>query len=132
MVSRKAAVASLLIRTPDPAVRRIGNSTLLSGSYRKASCTVGTTFNHTRRNDDFFGFGGFGGLGNNGIFTAATVAPIAAGSGIAAPTGVGNGALGNVALFNGGNRGFGGCGNGFGSGFGNRFDDCRPDWFATV
>src|SRR6476469_6289462 len=48
------------------------------------------------RND--IGFGGFGGLGNNGIFTAATVAPIAPGSGITNPTGVGNGALGNVAL----------------------------------
>jgi outer membrane immunogenic protein len=71
------------------------------------------------RNDDFFG--GFGGLGTNGgIFTAAPVAPIAPGSGIANPTGVGNGALGNVALFNGGGGGF------------NNFDRNRPDWFATV
>src|SRR5690349_3829375 len=45
------------------------------------------------RNDNFFG--GFGGLGtNSGIFTAAPVAPIGPGSGIANPTGVGNGALG--------------------------------------
>src|SRR5215217_3667945 len=53
------------------------------------------------RDDDFFnnGFGGFG--TGTGFFTAATVAPIAPGSGIAPPTGVGNGALGNVALFNG-------------------------------
>jgi outer membrane immunogenic protein len=82
------------------------------------------------RDDNVFGLGGFGGLPNNGIFTAAAVAPIAPGSGIANPTGVGNGALGNVALFNGGLNGFGGagCGNGFGSSFG----DCRPDWFATV
>ena len=72
-----------------------------------------------RRNDDFFG-NGFGGFGN-GVFTAATVAPIAAGSGIAPPTGVGTGALGNVALFNGFN------------GFGNGFDrNNRMDWFATV
>src|SRR5215210_7989646 len=76
-----------------------------------------------RRHDDEFGFGGFGGFGSgNGIFTAATVAPIAAGSGIAGPTGVGNGALGNVALFNGG-------GNGFNGGFNN---NNRMDWFATV
>ena len=87
---------------------------------------------NNNRDDNVFGFGGFGGLGNNGIFTAAPVAPIAPGSGIANPTGVGNGALGNVALFNGGNRGFGGCGNGNGFGSGTRFDDCRPDWFATV
>src|SRR4051795_12238577 len=45
-----------------------------------------------RRNDDFLALGGFGGF--NGIFTAAPVAPIAPGSGIANPTGVGN-----VALF---------------------------------
>src|SRR5215210_3541825 len=72
-----------------------------------------------RRNDDF---GGFGLGGGTGIFTAATVAPIAPGSGIAPPTGVGNGALGNVALFNGFN----------GNGFGNHFDRGRMDWFATV
>jgi outer membrane immunogenic protein len=83
------------------------------------------------RNDNF---GGFGGLGNNGIFTAAPVAPIAPGSGIANPTGVGNGALGNVALFNGGlgSLGGSGCGSGSSNGFGNSFGDCRPDWFATV
>ena len=56
---------------------------------------------NNRRNDDYLfalsAFGGFGGF--NGIFTAAPVAPIAPGSGIANPTGVGNGALGNVALF---------------------------------
>src|SRR3954454_4154249 len=66
-----------------------------------------------RRNDDDCvfggcGFGGFGGLGSNGgIFTASPVAPIAPRSGIANPTGVGTGALGNVALFNGGLGGFG-------------------------
>jgi len=74
-----------------------------------------TDFGHNK-NDDLFGLNGFG---NGGIFTAAPVAPIAAGSGIAAPTGVGNGALGNVALFNGG--------NGL---FNNNF--ARHDWFATV
>jgi outer membrane immunogenic protein len=72
-----------------------------------------------RRNDDFFG--GFGGFGNNGIFTAATVLPNGAGSGILPPTGVGNGALGNVALF-----------NGVGNGFGNSFDRRPIDWFGTV
>src|SRR3954454_17435768 len=71
-----------------------------------------------RRNDDF---GGFGLGGGTGIFTAATVAPIAPGSGIAPPTGVGNGALGNVALFNGFS------GNGF-----NSFDRSRLEWFGTV
>src|SRR5215217_9711485 len=59
-----------------------------------------------RDDDDFFGGGGFGGFGgfgsNNGIFTAATVLPNGPGSGILPPTGVGNGALGNVALFDGG------------------------------
>src|SRR3954449_11772742 len=70
------------------------------------------------RNDDFFG--GFGGLGGfNGIFTAAPVAPIAPGSGIANPTGVGNGALGNVALFSRGP-------------LGRSLDISRLDWFATV
>jgi outer membrane immunogenic protein len=90
-----------------------------------------------RRNDDCVfgdcgfggfggGFGGFGGLGNGGIFTASPVAPIAAGSGIANPTGVGTGALGNVALFN---TGFG---NGFG-GFGTGLNDRRDiEWFGTV
>src|SRR5829696_2033878 len=75
-----------------------------------------------RNDDNFFGgFGGFGGFGTGtGIFTAATVAPIAAGSGIAPPTGVGNGALGNVALFNNG------------SGFGNHFGRRGIDWFGTV
>ena len=88
-----------------------------------------------RRDDNFFGLGGFGGFGglgaNNGIFTAANVFPIAPGSGIATPTGVGNGALGNVALFN---NGFGGCGGGGFGGFGGGFDSCRRniDWFATV
>jgi outer membrane immunogenic protein len=81
----------------------------------------GTTFDR-RRNDDVFGFGGFG--SNNGIFTAATVLPAIPGSGIAPPTGVGNGALGNVALFNGGLNGFGNGSNGF--------DRNRPEWFATV
>src|SRR3954470_9887475 len=70
----------------------------------------GTTFDR-RRNDDVFGFGGFG--SNNGIFTAATVLPAIPGSGIAPPTGVGNGALGNVALFNGGLNGFGNGSHGF-------------------
>src|SRR5829696_2379472 len=78
-----------------------------------------TDFGRNRDENFFGGFGGFG--SNNGIFTAATVAPIAPGSGIAPPTGVGNGALGNVALFNGFN------GNGF-----NSFDRGRMDWFATV
>src|SRR3954467_8819563 len=87
---------------------------------------------NNRRDDDVFALGGFGGF--NGIFTAAPVAPIAPGSGIANPTGVGNGALGNVALFNGGlgSLGGSGCGSGSGNGFGNSFGDCRPDWFATV
>ena len=55
---------------------------------------------NNRRDDDVFALGGFGGF--NGFFTAAPVAPIAPGSGIANPTGVGNGALGNVALFSSG------------------------------
>src|SRR4051812_18913951 len=71
-----------------------------------------------RRNDDFGGFG-FG--GGTGIFTAATVLPDGPGSGILPPTGVGNGALGNVALF-----------NGVGNGFGNSFDRRPIDWFGTV
>jgi len=70
-----------------------------------------------RRNDDFLALGGFGGF--NGIFTAAPVAPIAPGSGIANPTGVGNGALGNVALFSRGP-------------LGRSLDISRLDWFATV
>src|SRR5215211_3167666 len=78
-----------------------------------------TDFGRNRDENFFGGFGGFG--SNNGIFTAATVAPIAPGSGIAPPTGVGNGALGNVALFNGFN------GNGF-----NSFNRGHMDWFATV
>src|SRR3954454_677056 len=84
----------------------------------------GTDFGHRRNDDDFFAFGGFGGLGGGtGIFTAANVFPAVAGSGIATPTGFGNGALGNVALFN----------TGFGNGFGNNgFDRNRIDWFATV
>src|SRR5215210_2169183 len=75
-----------------------------------------TDFGHRRNND----FGGFGFGNGTGIFTAAPVAPIAAGSGIAAPTGVGTGALGNVALF-----------DGF-SGFGNHFGRRGIDWFGTV
>src|SRR4051812_37562754 len=83
-----------------------------------------------RRNDDDCvfggcGFGGFGGLGSGGVFTASPVAPIAPGSGIANPTGVGTGALGNVALFNGGLGGFGG----FGTGLNGRRD---IEWFGTV
>src|SRR3954453_17265361 len=70
-----------------------------------------------RRDDDVFALGGFGGF--NGFFTAAPVAPIAPGSGIANPTGVGNGALGNVALFSNGPLGRG-------------LDVGRLDWFATV
>src|SRR3954454_15333672 len=74
-----------------------------------------------RNNDNNFGAFGFNGLGNGtGIFTAATVLPAGPGSGILPPTGVGNGALGNVALFNGG--------NGL---FNNNFNN-RHDWFATV
>ena len=72
-----------------------------------------------RRNDDFFG--GFGGFGNNGIFTAATVPDGIPGTGIVAPTGVGNGALGNVAVF-----------NGVGNGFGNSFNRRPIEWFGTV
>src|SRR3954464_8219581 len=73
---------------------------------------------NNNRNDDFFG--GFGGLGTNGgIFTAAPVAPIAPGSGIANPTGVGNGALGNVALFSQGP-------------LGRSLATSQLDWFATV
>jgi outer membrane immunogenic protein len=84
----------------------------------------GTDFGRRRNDDDFLAFGGFGGLGGGtGIFTAANVFPAVAGSGIATPTGFGNGALGNVALFN----------TGFGNGFGNNgFDRNRIDWFATV
>src|SRR4051794_14143967 len=70
-----------------------------------------------RRNDDVLALGGSGGF--NGIFTAAPVAPIALGSGIANPTGVGNGALGNVALFSRGP-------------LGRSLDISRLDWFATV
>ena len=79
----------------------------------------GTTFHHRR--DDVFGFGGFG--NGTGLFTAATVLPAIPGSGIAAPTGTGSGALGNVAIFN---NGFG-LSNGF-----NGFDRRGPEWFATV
>jgi outer membrane immunogenic protein len=82
-----------------------------------------------RNDDDFFGSGGLGGFGglssNGGVFTASPVAPIAPGSGIANPTGVGTGALGNVALFNGGLGGFGG----FGTGLNGRRD---IEWFGTV
>ena len=74
-----------------------------------------------RNNDNNFGAFGFNGLGNGtGIFTAATVLPAGPGSGILPPSGTGNGALGNVALFNGG--------NGL---FNNTFNN-RHDWFATV
>jgi outer membrane immunogenic protein len=73
--------------------------------------------NNNRRNDDFLALSGLG--ANGGIFTAAAVAPIAPGSGIATPTGIGSGALGNVALFNNGPNGFGNSLN-------------RSDWFATV
>jgi len=72
---------------------------------------------NNNRNDDFLALGGLGGF--NGIFTAAPVAPIAPGSGIANPTGVGNGALGNVALFSRGP-------------LGRSLDISRLDWFATV
>src|SRR4051812_2835749 len=71
---------------------------------------------NNRRDDDVFALGGFGGF--NGIFTAAPVAPIAPGSGIANPTGVGNGALGNVALFSSGP-------------LGRSLATSRLDWFAT-
>src|SRR4051794_29961743 len=71
---------------------------------------------NNNRNDDFLAIGG-GGF--NGIFTAVPVAPIAPGSGIANPTGVGNGALGNVALFSRGP-------------LGRSLDISRLDWFATV
>jgi outer membrane immunogenic protein len=72
---------------------------------------------NNRRDDDVFALGGFGGF--NGFFTAAPVAPIAPGSGIANPTGVGNGALGNVALFSRGP-------------LGRSLATSRLDWFATV
>jgi outer membrane immunogenic protein len=72
---------------------------------------------NNRRDDDVFALGGFGGF--NGFFTAAPVAPIAPGSGIANPTGVGNGALGNVALFSQGP-------------LGRSLATSRLDWFATV
>src|SRR3954470_1621673 len=82
----------------------------------------GTTFNNDRNNDfGAFGFGGFG-TGTNGIFTAATVPDGIPGTGILAPTGVGNGALGNVALFNGGGAGLNAVNN-----FRTRFH-----WFRTV
>jgi outer membrane immunogenic protein len=76
--------------------------------------------NDRRDDDDLFALSAFGGFGGfNGIFTAAPVAPIAPGSGIDNPTGVGNGALGNVALFSQGPLG--------------RGLATRPlDWFATV
>jgi outer membrane immunogenic protein len=70
-------------------------------------------FGRRRNNNDFFGFGG----GTN-FFTAAPVQPLDLGSGIAPPTGFGNGALGNVALFN--------------DFSGNGFDRGRIDWFGTV
>ena len=72
---------------------------------------------NNNRNDDFLALGGLGGF--NGIFMAVPVAPIAPGSGIANPTGVGNGALGNVALFSRGP-------------LGRSLDISRLDWFATV
>src|SRR3954469_9051338 len=72
---------------------------------------------NNRRDDDVFALGGFGGF--NGFFTAAPVGPIAPGSGIANPTGVGNGALGNVALFSSGP-------------LGRSLATSRLDWFATV
>ena len=72
---------------------------------------------NNRRDDDVFALGGFGGF--NGFFTAAPVAPIAPGSGIANPTGVGNGALGNVALFSRGP-------------LGRSLATSQLDWFATV
>ena len=72
---------------------------------------------NNNRNDDFLALSGLGAFGA-GIFTAATVAPIAPGSGIATPTGIGNGALGNVALFNRAN--------------GLATASTRSDWFATV
>ena len=81
----------------------------------------GTTFNNNRNNNDFFGLTGFG-TGTNGIFTAAQVPNGIPGTGILAPTGVGNGALGNVALFNGGGAGLNAVNN-----FRNRLD-----WFGTV
>jgi outer membrane immunogenic protein len=84
-------------------------------------------FGRRRNNNNFFGFNGFNNVGS-GIFTA-----VAAGDGIAnpglgvgAPTGLGNGALGNVALF----------GNAFNSGFNgfNGFDNNRnrSDFLGTV
>jgi opacity protein-like surface antigen len=62
----------------------------------------------------------FPGLGGNNVFTAAGVDDfgVTAGAGIAAPTGIGPGGLGNVALFDGFNR------TGFGRG--------RSDWLATA
>jgi outer membrane immunogenic protein len=74
-----------------------------------------------RNNDNNFGAFGFNGIGNGtGIFTAGLVPSTIPGTGILAPTGVGNGALGNVAVFNGGNGLF------------NNNNFARHDWFATV
>src|SRR3982751_528624 len=50
-----------------------------------------------RNNNDSFGFNGVG--NGTGIFTAATVPDGIPGTGILPPSGNGNGALGNVALF---------------------------------
>src|SRR3954452_4838001 len=77
-----------------------------------------------RNRDDNFGAFGLNGFctGTNGIFTATTVPNGIPGTGILAPTGVGNGALGNVALFNGGGAGLNAV---------NTFRN-RRDWFGTV
>jgi len=83
-------------------------------------------FGRRRHNDGFFGFNGFGAPVGNGVFTAVNVPDGAAGLGIVNPTGIGTGALGNVALFNNAfNNGF----NGF-NGFGN--DRNRSDFLGTV
>jgi outer membrane immunogenic protein len=85
-------------------------------------------FGRRRNNDGFFGFNNFGAPVGNGIFTAVPAGDGIAnpGLGIGAPTGLGLGATGNVALFNNAfNNGF----NGF-NGFGN--DRNRSDFLGTV
>src|SRR3954471_6199120 len=84
-------------------------------------------FGRRRNNNNFFGFNGSNNVGS-GVFTAVAAGDGLAnpGLGVGAPTGLGTGALGNVALFN----------NAFNSGFNgfNGFDNNRnrSDFLGTV